>query len=280
MAKHSDFLSEEYTIDTPENVTFGYEVAGIGSRFIGALLDSTLLVVARVVVNLLLLLILDLLGTRPGAALSSGNGESVSWLGGLIIAAYALLNFGLLWGYFIVFELLWNGQTPGKRLAGIRVVRTDGNPAGLIEIVVRNLVRIVDFLPAGYGIGLIAMFCNRQARRLGDFAAGTLVIKERKDIALATLGPAGPVVAPDPEDAARVDALLLQYPAIRRLSAADYDLIQDALGRARQGVVGDALLARLAAAVAAKLACPAPAAGAARQFLDDVSLLYRRLRLV
>jgi uncharacterized RDD family membrane protein YckC len=279
MAKHSDFLSEEYTIDTPENVTFGYEVAGIGSRFIGALIDSTLLVVALVVVNLLLLLILNLLGTRPGAALSSRAGESVSWLGGLIIAAYALLNFGLLWGYFIVFELLWNGQTPGKRLAGIRVVRTDGNPAGLIEIVVRNLVRIVDFLPAGYGVGLIAMFCNRQARRLGDFAAGTLVIKERKDIALATLHPAAPAAAADPEDAAHIDALVQQYPAIRHLSAVDYDLIQDALGRARQGMPVDALLTRLAAAIAAKLACPPPAPGAARQFLEEISLLYRRLRM-
>ena len=101
----------------------------------------------------------------------------ISWLGGLALALYALLNFAVFWGYYMLFELLWSGQTPGKRVAKTRVLRTDGNPARTSEVAVRNLVRIVDFLPALYAIGFIVMFFNRQSRRLGDYAAGTLVIR-------------------------------------------------------------------------------------------------------
>src|SRR5690606_14075457 len=121
--------------------------------------------------------------------------EPLSWVGGLLIALYALLNFLIFWGYYVLFEYLWNGQTPGKRLVKIRVARTDGNPAGFVEVVIRNLVRVVDFLPTGYGLGLLVMFFSPQARRLGDFAAGTLVVKERSDVDLRALSPPSALAA-------------------------------------------------------------------------------------
>jgi uncharacterized RDD family membrane protein YckC len=274
MAQRPDFLHEEYTIETPENVAFGYAVAGIGSRSIGALLDALLLGVALLVVNVVLLVLLAALGDLDRLDGAAAGRAAPSWLGGLALALYALVNFALLWGYFVVFELLWNGQTPGKRVAGIRVVRLDSSPAGALAIVVRNLVRLIDFLPAAYGVGLLTMFIDRRSRRLGDLAAGTLVIRERREIALATLQPAAAPAAPDPAAAERLDALAREYHRLRALSAADYDLIVEALGRRARGAIDDALLARLAAALAARLGGPTPAD--ARQFLMDLAAHYRR----
>ncbi|MSP12557.1 MAG: RDD family protein [Chloroflexi bacterium] len=272
----SDFLREDYTIDTPENVTFGYEVAGIGSRFIGTLIDSILIGMALLLLNVLLVVLLAVIGDLMKLDSSSLFDSGVSWVGGLIIALYTLLNFGVFWGYYMLFELLWNGQTPGKRWARIRVVRVDGNPAGVIEIVVRNLVRIVDFLPSGYGIGLVTMFFNRQARRLGDFAAGTLVVKERRDIKLENLQPARQTPAPAPvaPDAGRIDSLLVLYPQLRRLTEADYDLIQETLGRASRQQVDQALLLRLAETIATKVGAARPRQNEARKLLEDVVYLY------
>ncbi|MFN8490345.1 MAG: RDD family protein [Caldilineaceae bacterium] len=274
MHNQTDFLRQEYTIDTPENVTFGYDIAGIGSRFIGALVDTVILVVALVVLNLVIGVILA--WSVGPEKLFTQNDENIGWVGGLILAVSALVNFMIFWGYYIVFELLWNGQTPGKRVAKVRVVRLDGNPAGFMEIVVRNLVRIVDFLPSAYGIGLLTMFFNQRARRLGDFAAGTLVVKARADIGVETLGRPTPSVQAssagviNPTD----EAILQQFPALRRLSAADIALVHDALNRYAAGKVDRELLGRLATAIATKLDAPAPAQEPVK-FLNAVVEAYR-----
>ena len=168
-------LEQDYAIDTPESVTFAYEVAGIGNRFIAALIDTAILFTALLLLNLFVFVLLGVL-SELGVDVEQLD-DAPSWVEGLIIALYALLNFVLIWGYYVVFELTWNGQTPGKRWANLRVVRANGNPAGFLDVVIRNLVRIVDFLPTGYGLGLTVMFLNQQARRLGDYAAGTIVIK-------------------------------------------------------------------------------------------------------
>jgi uncharacterized RDD family membrane protein YckC len=275
MHNHSDFLREEYTIETPENVAFGYEVAGIGSRFIGALVDVILLGIALAVLNILAVVGLSRL-EPPGPSVAPDDVSE--WAVGVAIALYALLNFGLIWGYFIAFELLHNGQTPGKRVAGTRVVRTDGNPAGVLEIVIRNLVRIIDFLPGGYGVGLITMFVNRQARRLGDLAAGTLVIKERSDIKLASL--TGDAATLSGMEGERIDAWLAAYPGLRGLTAADFDLVQATLQRASAATTGADLLVRLATVIAGRVGHPPPPTGLeARRFLEDVARVYRRLRI-
>src|SRR5690606_12367836 len=100
------------------------------------------------------------------------------------------------WGYYLLFEWIWHGQTIGKRSARIRVVRADGAPVSFVPVAVRNLVRIIDFMPFGYGVGVITMFCNPQARRLGDFAAGTLVVKDEGELTIETLMAAIPATAP------------------------------------------------------------------------------------
>jgi uncharacterized RDD family membrane protein YckC len=165
MEERDDFLN----IDTPENVVFGYEIAGLGSRFMAALLDTLFIVILQGVVQVVLVAVL------------SGVGELA---GSIIAGIFIFLVFIFLWGYYIYFEIAWNGQTPGKRWVGLRTIRADGTPAGAGELVIRNLVRLVDFLPVAYGVGVVAMFIHPQARRLGDLAAGTLVVFDRQPVAL------------------------------------------------------------------------------------------------
>jgi uncharacterized RDD family membrane protein YckC len=268
-------LREDYTIDTPENVTFGYEIAGIGNRFIGALIDSGIIGVLLVILNFALIALLELTGDLWDVMLGGLESTGISWLGGLLLALYALLNFAVFWGYYMLFELLWNGQTPGKRVAKTRVLRVDGNPARTSEVAVRNLVRIVDFLPAMYAFGFIAMFLNRQSRRLGDYAAGTLVIRERTAVNLDSLLAAGPPSsAISPEQAA---ALQARFPAVRRLSASDYDLVRQALARADRGQVDAALLERLANVVAARMGESLPAGVSPAHYLQNVAAAYESM---
>jgi uncharacterized RDD family membrane protein YckC len=186
----TDLLREEYTIDTPENVTFGYTIAGIGSRFIGCLVDTTILVVLLLLLNIGISLLLAWLGDNAPARPLDAE-PTPDWITGLLVAIYALINFAIIWGYYMAFEMLWNGQTPGKRLANTQVVRANGAPAEFGEVAIRNVVRIIDFLPFAYAIGFVVMFLNRRSRRLGDFAANTLVIKRQDQVKLSDLvGPA------------------------------------------------------------------------------------------
>lgn len=166
---------ETLDIQTPENVAFGYQVAGIGSRFLASLLDTLLIGLLQIIVIVVATLVINALEEFT-AALST-------W----IIAIFSLILAIFYWGYYVFFEMLWNGQSPGKRWVGLRVIRTDGTPITLSEALIRNLVRIVDFLPAMYGIGIISMFIDKQSRRLGDLAAGTLVVQDRATISIQSL---------------------------------------------------------------------------------------------
>ncbi|HMB21565.1 MAG: RDD family protein [Chloroflexota bacterium] len=166
---------ETLDIQTPENVAFGYQVAGIGSRFLASLLDTLLIALLQIIVVVVATLVINALEEFT-AALST-------W----IIAIFSLILAIFYWGYYVLFEMLWNGQSPGKRWVGLRVIRTDGTPITLSEALIRNLVRIVDFLPAMYGIGIISMFIDKQSRRLGDLAAGTLVVQDRAAISIQSL---------------------------------------------------------------------------------------------
>ncbi|MGI8825571.1 MAG: RDD family protein [Chloroflexota bacterium] len=154
---------EQFHLPTPEAIDIEYDIAGIGTRFLAACLDSLAAGGLLVVVVL--------------GAVAIGHFGGWAMTAGLIIGA--TLAFLLIWGYYIVFETLWRGQTPGKRALHIRVIKTTGYPTGLSEAVIRNLIRYVDFLPGFYGLGVVVMFASSQSRRLGDYAAGTLVVKER-----------------------------------------------------------------------------------------------------
>ncbi len=167
------YSEDHLNIDTPENVIFDYEIVGIGSRFMAALVDTTLIVVLQLVVYLPMLFFF-------GEQLVSGEN---TWFIGLFI----LIAFVFLWGYYIFFELLWNGQSPGKRWLGLRVLQANGTPITLTESIIRNLVRIVDFLPMAYGVGVVTMFIDGKSRRLGDMAASTLVVRDKESITLESL---------------------------------------------------------------------------------------------
>jgi len=278
-------FSEAYTIDTPENVSFGYEVVGIGSRFIGALIDSAIILAALFLMNLVVFGLVLMLGDG-NTVLDPAAASELDWVVGLLLALYALLNFLIFWGYYIFFEFIWNGQTPGKRVADIRVVRADGNPLGLLENVVRNLVRIIDFLPTAYILGIITMFANRHARRLGDFAAGTMVVKAQPGVGLdglsapratqsdapATLSSAMSASTPE------ADPLRQRFAAIRCLDSTDYELITDTLARDRQARIERTLVVRLAHAISAKMETEMAPDENARQFLENVAEAYRRYR--
>jgi uncharacterized RDD family membrane protein YckC len=159
----------EVLVATPELVAFRYEIAGIGTRFVAQAIDSCL-----IGAGLLALLPLSLL---IAAATSRQTGLAI----GLV------LGFGLVITYFPGFELLWSGQTPGKRALGIRVTGLRGESPDRTQLLVRNLLRLVDFLPGYYGIGLVAMFVTRQSRRLGDLAAGTLVVRDTESVSFQAL---------------------------------------------------------------------------------------------
>ena len=174
MSKLDDSL---FSVETPENVAFGYEVAGIGSRFLAALIDTIFIAILQIITNFVIFFIIR------NFLLQLENEQLAAWG----VAIFGLISFGLLWGYYTFFEILWHGQSPGKRLIHLRVLQSDGSPVTLTESLIRNLVRLVDFLPLYYGIGVFTMFFSKQARRLGDLAAGTLVVYSQNSISLDSL---------------------------------------------------------------------------------------------
>jgi uncharacterized RDD family membrane protein YckC len=141
-------VDDRYTIVTPENIEFAYDIAGIGSRFLAAMIDTLLIGIAQAIVILIFGL--------ASSAIGLGAADD------LLAALGALLAFVILWGYYIAFELLWSGQSPGKRAIGLRVVREGGRPITFVGSAIRYLIRIVDFLPALYGIGVLVMFVDRR----------------------------------------------------------------------------------------------------------------------
>ncbi|MCS6827338.1 MAG: RDD family protein [Caldilinea sp.] len=266
----------EYIISTPENVTFGYFVAGLGSRFIAALIDTSLIVGLLLLLNLLATVLMSWV-VDPSTALDTAEIDP-GWAAGLVLAVYALLNFTIFWGYYLVFELGWQGQTPGKRLAGIRVVRLDGGVPGFLEVAIRNLVRIVDFLPFAYALGFVVMFLNRQWRRLGDYAAGTLVVYEGSTSQPDFFMRSGARESRQRESPPLAGTVVPEIPNLRRLTGDEYQLICTLLERRMRGQTDSAMMLRLAQAIATKLEVPLPGSTGrdARRFLDSVAEAYRR----
>ncbi len=159
------YSTDKITIDTPEQITLEFALAGIGSRFLALTLDTLLQGVLYLIVVLIVVLV-------PSPAFG--------WIPPAWAPAIGIfLVFCIYWGYFAAFEVLWRGQTPGKRVVGIRVVKDSGRPINAIEGIGRNLMRAVDgFLL--YAVGLVCMMISRQNRRLGDYVAGTLVVHDKK----------------------------------------------------------------------------------------------------
>jgi len=166
--------TDQLKIDTPEQIALELPLAGIGSRFLGLAIDTLLQWVLYFVVFLIFL----------GAAYTVPSigklGRYFQWIPESFVPALVILFiFCIYWGYFAFFEIIWKGQTPGKRVAGIRVIHTSGRPINAYEAIGRNLLRAIDGLPGMYGVGIVCMMLNNQHRRLGDYVAGTVVVHDK-----------------------------------------------------------------------------------------------------
>jgi len=169
-------FARRLAIETPEHLVLELELAGVGSRIAAAACDAVLLGVLSFGLGLGL------------AALLTGRESAGAW--STLVAVLALLAlFLLFWGYFLLFEALNHGRTPGKRLMGIRVVMDTGHPITFAAAAVRNLIRVVDGLPFGL-VGLAFVLFHPQNKRLGDIVAGTVVARDRpEDLQLAGVPP-------------------------------------------------------------------------------------------
>lgn len=152
-APAADALDSRATLETPEGGEIDLRPAGVAVRGLAMLLDDLI---------------------RWGALAVAAAVLGV--LGNLGLGVFTLLVFAVYWGYGVVFEILGDGMTPGKRVQGLRVVHADGTPVSLPASALRNLLLVVDLLPIGYALGVLTMMSSRRFQRLGDLAAGTLVV--------------------------------------------------------------------------------------------------------
>ena len=263
---------DQLNIDTPELVQIELPLAGIGSRFIALLVDYLIWFAAFLLLTLLAALIL------PG--ISAFSKISAQWAVAIIIFIIFLFN----WGYFTLFEAFWNGRTPGKRVARIRVIQRSGRAIGLFESMARNLVRYVDQIPFFYAVGVIAMFVTKQHQRLGDLAAGTLVVHDREQeepawgdkgartFTAQAFAPISPI--PEPHTAYSLPAA-----GIAKLSSTDLEVLEGFFARRldmplpTRHAIGE----RIAAAIQAKSGLERPAGASVETFLEATARELRDL---
>jgi uncharacterized RDD family membrane protein YckC len=184
-ASNERLMDRNIDVRTPESIAFRYDLAGLGSRFLAVFVDLML----QVAVLLLLFWgIATLASHAPRGATESGAIEHFAE--SLAIALIILILFMIFYGYFILFEAFWHGQTPGKKLLGIRVVRDGGYPLDFGGAMVRNVVRIMEQLLGFYIIAAASALLSSENKRVGDYAAGTIVVRESRVAAPLTLSQA------------------------------------------------------------------------------------------
>jgi uncharacterized RDD family membrane protein YckC len=265
-----DTSSDQLSIDTPELVAIEMPLAGIGSRFIALLIDYLIWGAGLLFLLIVFAIII------PGIRAFSHN--SAQWAMAFVILVIFLFN----WGYFTLFEAFWNGRTPGKRVARIRVIQRSGRAIGLFESMARNLVRYVDQLPFFYAVGVITMFATKQHQRLGDLAAGTLVVRDREEEtplwgesgARTFTAPSFASAAPVPEPHY---AVTLPVTGIAKLTTADLEVLEGFLSRRLDMALPTryALAMRIASAIQAKSGLEPPSNTSVETFLEATA---RQLR--
>ncbi len=256
-------LFKQIKLLTPESVELELTLAGIGSRALALTLDYCLLLLAET----LLLLLLGLFSEQLTNYLEQLQVD-YSGLELWILSAALLATFGFYVGYFVLFETLWQGQSPGKRLAKIRVIRDNGQPVRLVQSTLRALLRpIDDFL----FVGMFLICLSRQEKRLGDWAAGTLVVRETRPQAKR------PALLSDA--AQRLAADLSSLTDLTQLQPDDFAVVSEYLQRrqAMSVVARSELSLKLAREIRAivKLA-KIPAGLTSDQFLEAVYLAYQQ----
>jgi uncharacterized RDD family membrane protein YckC len=202
-------IEPEINIPTPENIHLHLELAGLGSRGLAYLLDTIIRVGLLGALFLLFYLLNQFFHLWK---------NSSKWMIVFLVIPLFLLH----WFYFVLFEAFRNGQTPGKKVLRIRVIKEGGYPIGFLESVIRNLLRIVDFLPAAYLLGICLIFVNKRHQRLGDMAAGTVVIREQSYL---------PIVSPEGETGNFHQSPYESLLARIELNSQEYELIARFLQR-------------------------------------------------
>ena len=166
-------MERNVTVRTPESIAFYYELAGLGSRFLAVAIDFVLQSIVVIVVILLLE------WAQPGtSALARSLGVHEEAVRAIEIGIVIFVVFLVYIGYFVAFETAWHGRTPGKRAIGIRVVRDGGYPVTFMDSVIRNLIRVGE-AALGYLPSMVSALVSSQNKRLGDLAAGTIVVRDR-----------------------------------------------------------------------------------------------------
>lgn len=247
-------------------------IAGIGSRFIAILVDYLIWTAGIIVAAVLAILLFPAFG-------SLGH-DSQDWLAGIAI----LLVFLIHWGYFTLFEAFNHGQTPGKRVARIAVIHRSGRAISFVESLARNLVRLIDYLPGLYAVGLITIFISRQHQRLGDLVAGTIVVRDR-EIETPHWGELGSrsITASLIEDLSPIPAphlkVVLPASALGKLSATDLEVLEGFFARRLDMdlTTRAAIARRIADGVRTKAALEIPPDISVETFLEAVAYQFRGL---
>jgi uncharacterized RDD family membrane protein YckC len=265
----TDRSSDQLSIDTPELVAIQMPLAGIGSRFIALLVDYLIWIPAILIVGKIFSVITP--------SIAAFNHLSEQWA----VAIYVFLIFLFNWGYFTLFEAFWNGRTPGKRIARIRVIQRSGRAIGLFESMARNFIRYIDQIPFFYAVGAIAIFATRDHQRLGDLAAGTLVVRDRIEDAPASTESTRTFTAniftpatPTPEPHA---GFSLPDHGIAKLSVSDLQVLESFFSRRLDMPLDtrEAIAQRIATALQAKSGLEPPPGASVETFLE---ITARQLR--
>jgi uncharacterized RDD family membrane protein YckC len=210
-------------VETPDHVVLRYDLAGAGNRGFAAVVDFIIASIIAFTANLIL------------SQIAAFNQATVFVFGGVTL----IVTLVLIWSYFILLEWLWNGQTIGKRAYRLRVINADGSPAQFTAVLIRNLLRLVDFLPALYGLGVLVIVLSPKSQRLGDLAAGTYVVRAPRPqvdwFSLRTVTPLGAGMTAE----------------TRRMPGEAQRLVREFVARETQ--LAPAERARIAAVIAAKL---------------------------
>ena len=265
-------FADQLNIDTPEQVELEFAVAGLGSRFVAVLLDH--LIQAGFYFVFIIF----------GAIVFGALANRINLLGKWVLAGFIAVNFLLIWGYYTLFEAFWHGQTPGKHIMKLRVIKDSGRQITLFEAMSRNLLRIVDYLPAFYLVGVITMLCTKRNQRLGDLAAGTIVVHERSDeqpllIERGTsIMPAQSAPGYDPlaSAASAQEVSSLPADAVAKLGAEDLLLIESFFARALDLSLATRaeIATRVARQMAAKMTVAVPP-GNPERFLEAIAYAMR-----
>ncbi|MGH9396216.1 MAG: RDD family protein [Terriglobia bacterium] len=257
-------MSDHLIIETPEQISLEFPLAGIGSRFLALSIDTLIQLGAMVV-----LVALGMYLVFPGVVSSHHTGL---WKAAALLLMFFVIEFG----YFAFFEAVWNGQTPGKRTINLRVITDSGQPITAYDSVARNLLRIVDSIPGIYAVGIITVLLSSQSRRLGDYVAGTVVVRE-VPLAKAEASAAWQPAQPAQKDKKDERETPLSGCDISRLSAGKFQLIEAFLARREQlpANLRRSMAREITARVAPELGIPVELQQNADTLLQTLATEYR-----